>query len=405
VTKDERQQRYGELAVRVGANVQPGQEVVVNALVDHTDVARAVARQAYRAGAKHVVVLYNDLHLRRAAIEFGPQEEVGWSPPYLLDWMRRWGEERPALISLAGNPNPDLLADLDPALVGRAEPREIRATMIETFGKRLLNWTAIPAPTTGWARQVFGEPDLDRLWDAVAVATRLGEDDPVSAWSRHLDRLQARADALNTRSFDAIRFVGPGTELTVGLGSHSRWVCARQETDTGIQHVANLPTEEIFATPDWRRTEGVVRSTYPLVTASTRVSDLELRFSEGRIVDVNASAGAEIVRTQLQTDAQAAFLGEVALVDATSAVSQTGLVFCDTLVDENAACHLAYGNSIRIATNTAAGATAEDLLAAGANVSGIHIDFMIGGPEVDVDGLDTNGSATPLIRSNAWQLS
>jgi aminopeptidase len=404
VTSDERLQRLGELAVRVGANVQPSQDVVVQALVDQYDVARAVAREAYRVGAQHVVVLYNDLHLRRAAIELGPAAELGWSPPYLLDWVRRWGEERPALINLTGNPNPDLLADLDPALVGRADPREIRAAMIGHFAKRHLNWTAIPAPTTGWAAQIFGEPDLDRLWDAVAVATRLGESDPVAAWSEHLDRLQARADALNTRGFDVLRFVGPGTELMVGLGSHSRWICARHETDLGVGHIANLPTEEVFTSPDWRRTEGVVRSTYPLVTASTRVSDLELRFAEGRIVEVNASAGAEIVRTQLAIDEQAAFLGEVALVDGTSAVHQTGLVFCDTLVDENAACHLAYGNSIRIATNAKAEATSEELLAMGANVSGIHIDFMIGGPEVDVDGLDADGSATPLIRGNTWQL-
>ena len=404
MTHEELRRRYAELAVRVGANVQSGQDVVVNALVDHADVVRAVVREAYRVGAQHAIVLYNDLHLRRAAIELGPEEEVGWSPPHLLDWMRRWGDERPALVNLTGNPDPDLLADLDPALVGRADPREIRAVLVGHFATRRLNWTAIAAPTGGWARQIFGEPDLERLWDVVAAATRLDAADPVAAWSEHLDRLQARADALNTRGFDALRFLGPGTELTVGLGSHSRWICARHETDMGIEHVANLPTEEVFATPDWRRTEGVVRSTYPLVTAGTRVSDLELRFAEGRIVEVTASSGADIVRTQLATDAQAAFLGEVALVDGTSAVKQTGLVFCDTLVDENAACHLAYGNSIRLATNAAAAVPREELLALGANVSGIHIDFMIGGPEVDVDGLDGAGSATPLIRGDVWQL-
>jgi aminopeptidase len=266
--------------------------------------------------------------------------------------------------------------------------------------------TGLQSPRlAGWARQVFGEPDLERLWGAIAAATRLDEADPVAAWSEHLDRLLARADVLNARSFDAIRFRGPGTDLTVGLGSHSRWICARHETETGISHIANLPTEEVWATPDWRRTEGVVRSTAPLVTASTRVSDLELRFAEGRIVEVKASAGAEIVRAQLATDEQAAFLGEISLVDGSSAVKQTGVVFCDTLVDENATCHLAYGNSVRMATNVDPEVTREELLSIGANVSAIHIDFMIGGSEVDVDGLDGGGSATPIIRDDVWQLS
>jgi aminopeptidase len=405
VSSNDRLRRYAELTVRVGANVQPDQDVVVMCLIEHAEIARAVVREAYRAGARHVVVLYSDLHVRRAAIELGPEEELGWSPPYLLDWIRRWPEERPALISLTGNPDPDLLADLDSALVGRADPKEIRALMAASISARRFNWSIVSAPNAGWATQVFGEPDVERLWDAVATATRLDEPDPVEAWRAHTERLKAKANDLEARSFDAVRFRGPGTDLTIGLLSSSRWMCATFETETGIEHIPNLPTEEVFTTPDWRRTEGVVRSTLPLVTAGTRVSDLVVRFEGGRIVDVSAATGADIIREQLAVDEQASYLGEVALVDGSSAVKRTGLVFCDTLFDENATCHIAYGTGIPTTLGLAGDASPDELLAHGVNVSAVHTDFMIGGPEVDIDGLDADGHATPIIRGDLWQLS
>ena len=315
LTGDERLRRYAELAVRVGANVQPGQDVVVTCLVEHAEIARAIAREAYRAGAKHVVVQYGDLHTRRAAIELGPEAELGWSAPYMLDWVRRWDEENPALISLTGNPDPDLLAGLDPALVGRSEPKDLRLAYLENIRGRHINWVIVAAPNEGWATQVFGEPDVERLWDAVATATRLFEPDPVAAWKAHAEKLQHRADALNDLGLDALRFSGPGTDLTVGLLSGTRWQCASATTAKGIEFIPNVPTEEVFTSPDWRRTEGTVRSTYPLLTAGTRVSGLELRFEGGKVVEVNADSGAEIIRQQVAADEQAPYVGEIALVD------------------------------------------------------------------------------------------
>jgi aminopeptidase len=402
VTPDERLRRYAELAVRVGANVQEGQDVVVMGLVEHAPIARAVAREAYRAGALHVVILYGDLHLRRAVVELGPESEIGWSAPFILDWVRRWPEENPAVISLAGNPTPDLLADLDPALVGRADPKDIRIAMLENITGRHVNWTIVAAPNEGWATQVFGEPDTERLWDAVAQATRLDQPDPVAAWREHAAMLQSRADALNAHAFDAVQFRGPDTDLTIGLIPGARWMCATFETAKGIEHIPNMPTEEVFTTPDWRRAEGHVRSTRPLVAAGTRVSDLAVRFEDGRLTDVTATSGAEIIREQLVADAQAPFLGEVALVDGSSAVNRTGLTFCDTLFDENATCHIAYGSGIPSVFEEPV--ATDELLDRGINVSGVHTDFMIGGPEVDVDGLDASGSALPILRGDSWQL-
>jgi aminopeptidase len=404
VTADERLERYAQLAVHVGANVQKGQDVVVTALVEHAPMARAVARESYRAGAKHVVVLYGDLHLRRASIELGPEEELSWSPPHLLDWFKRWDEDRPALIALSGNPDPSLLADLDPTRVGKAEPREIQALQLAQIAARRFTWTIIAAPNEGWARQVFGEPDVERLWDAVAAATRLDQPDPVAAWREHAETLQQRASTLTERGFDAIRFRGPDTDLIVGLVPGSEWASASAETETGIEHMPNLPTEEVFTSPDWRRTEGTVRSTAPLIAGGTRVDGLRVRFEGGKIVDVSADSGADIIHEQLAIDEQAPYLGEIALVDGSSAVKKTGIVFYSTLFDENATCHIAFGNGFPSVLD-GSDRSREELLELGVNVSAAHTDFMIGGPEVDVDGLDRDGNATPIIRDDQWQLT
>jgi len=255
---------------------------------------------------------------------------------------------------------------------------------------------------------VLGEAEVDRLWDAVATTLRLDEEDPVAAWRRHAETLQARADALNAARFDAIRFRGPGTDLVVGLLAASRWMCATFETETGIEHIPNLPTEEVFTTPDWRRAEGVVRSTYPLLLpgVGALVEGLELRLEGGEIVEVQAKGdGAEMIRTQLASDERARFLGEVALVDGASRVFQTGLVFKSTLFDENAACHIAWGQGIKGALDGGEELNDDELAARGYNDSVVHTDFMVGGPEVTVLGVERGGTEVPVIDDDAWVLS
>jgi aminopeptidase len=391
-----RHDRYAELAVRVGANVQPGQLVEVIARVEHAEVARAVARAAYRAGARYVDVLYGDQHLRRALIEHADEELLSWTPPWLLERAREVGDERAAVVALTGDAEPNLLADLPGDRVGRARMVELAQESNRQINERLNNWTVVGVPNGGWATQVFGEPDVERLWQVVERCVRLDEDDPVEAWRTHVARLGARARALNEMRIDCVRFRGPGTDLTVGLLPESRWQGCESVTADGLSYVANMPTEEVFTTPDLRRTEGTVRSTRPLSLYGRMVRGLEVRFEGGRIVDVHADEGGDVIDGQLATDPEARFLGEVALVDGTSRIGQTGITFFDTLYDENATCHVAYGSAYAEAV--------EGGLIEGVNDSTVHTDFMIGGPEVDVDAVLRDGTVVPLIRNEDWQL-
>ena len=405
MTPEERLERYAELAVRVGSNVAPGQTLNVGCSIEHAPLARAIARAAYAAGAAYVDVVYADQHVRRELIRHADDETLTWTPPWLLERTRTLADGHGAMILITGDPDPELLSDLDGARVGKARMTALAEENLRLLNERLVNWSIIAYPNEGWARTVFGEPDVERLWDALSKAVRLDEPDPVAAWHEHMDRLVARAAALNARRFDAVHFSGPGTDLTVGLLPESIWKAASFETSWGRRHIPNMPTEEVYTTPDYRRTEGVVRSTKPLGLAGTIVRDLEVRFEAGKVVDVSASSGAEAVRAQLAADEQAPFLGELALVDGTSRVGQTGLVFFDTLFDENATCHIAYGAAVVQNAEGAEEWTIEERLARGVNHATIHTDFMIGGPEVDVDGLAADGSVTPLMRGDVWQLA
>ena len=395
---------YADLIVRVGANVQPGQTVYVNALVEHAPLVRALAESAYAAGARLVDAQYIDMHVRKSFIRHAAEDDLSETTPWQLARIKAMIDGG-AQISIAGEPEPELLADVDQQRLGRARPVEGVTLYLQAVNERALNWTIAAFPTEGQAMQIFGEPDLDRLWDAVAYAVRLDEPDPVAAWRAHTEKLRARCRVLNEHAFDAIRFSGPGTDLTVGLIPATRWLGGGTETREGVFHVANMPTEEVFACPDWRRTEGTVRSTRPLALGGTIVRDLELRFEQGRAVDVSASSGADAVRAQLEIDEFAKHLGEVALVDGESRVGQTGITFFDTLFDENATCHIAYGTGIAFGVDGLEGLGPDEIRERGVNVSAVHTDFMIGGPMVAVDGLTSDGTAVPILREDVWQLS
>ncbi len=401
---EERTRGLARLAVHLGANVAPRQDVVVLAFdIEHAALAREVADVAYRAGAHYVSVLYWDQHVKRSRLLHGDPESLGYAPGWWDRHIEELIERRGAHIVLWGDPHIDLLDDVDPARAGH-DTMPLTGATHAMHGGGEVNWTFVPAPTSAAAERIVGTDDVDALWEVLTPILRLDADDPEDAWRRHMDRLAARADALNERSFAALRFHGPGADLKVGLMDGARWFCARFDTTWGRPMIANMPTEEVFTTPDNRIAEGMVSATRPIpLLGGATIEGLRLRFEDGRVVSVDADRNADALRSVLGSDPGAARLGEVALVDGTSPVGRSGRVFSDILLDENATCHIALGNGYPFTVPDLpgdAGGRAER----GFNVSGIHQDMMIGGPEIAVDGLDAAGNATPILRDDVWVL-
>lgn len=389
-----------ELIVRFGANVQPGQIVAVSLEPGKEPLARAVATAAYKHGAKFVDMSVFDVHVKRARVTNASPDTLDFVPPWYGARARALGEHRAAIVALTGPAAPEAMDGVDPELVGRDMLPMVKES-VEVVNQRTTNWTVAPCPTRGWAKLVHPdiEPDeaLGRLWEQIGHVCRLDAADPAAAWDERLERLSSSAEKLDALRLDKVHFEGPGTDLTVGLLGSSRWKCARISTVDGIVHAANLPTEEVFTTPDPERVDGVVTSTKPLFVAGALVSGLRVRFDDGRAVEIDADRGAETLRALSRKDPGASRLGEVALVDRESRIGSLGTVFFDTLLDENAASHIALGQGLDFGIEGD-----EDLDRV--NRSQLHIDFMIGSDEVAVTGITPDGAEVPLLRDGAWQL-
>jgi aminopeptidase len=397
--------RYAALVVEVGSNVQPGQDVVVLcADVSHAPIARSIAERAYEVGARSVLVEYGDAKVRRAAVLHAPEEALTTPARWQMARVDEWQDAGIALIQLTGNPDPHAYDGLDPRRVVMF-PQEFAARVRQMLTSGAVTWTIVAAPNPGWAAQVFGEPDVDRLWDAVGVAMRLESDDVVDAWRLHRDELAARARQLTGLGLDAVRYHGGGTDLTVGLLPDAIWVGGGLETDAGVPYMPNLPTEEVFTSPHRARADGVISTTRPLVLPpGVLVEDLVVHFEGGRVVDATASRGLDAVLAQLDSDEGARSLGEVSLVQGSSRVRAAGVTFHDTLYDENTGSHVAWGQGFPFTVPGGSSMDEEKLREAGLNFSAEHTDVVIGGPEVEVDGLLPDGSVVPLLRNESWAL-
>jgi aminopeptidase len=396
---DARIESLARLIVEFGANVQPDQVVDVSVDLGKEELARAVAAVAYERGAKFVDVVYYDPHVKRARVVGVREESLEYIPPWWGERLLELGRLHGASIVLAGPAAPHLLDDLDPDRVGRDVYPRLKewGTVIN---ERTVNWCVAPAPTAEWAELVHAdldpEPALERLWDEIGHVCRLDEDDPAGAWRERSAALQDVSARLTALQLDSLRFEGEGTDLTVGLLPTSRWEGGGDATVDGIEHLPNIPTEEVFTAPDPERTEGVVRSTMPLLAYGATIEGLRVRFDGGRAVEIDADRGADAMRAFTSRDDGAARLGEVALVDREGRVGRTGTVFYDTLLDENAASHVAIGD----AYETSVGPGDLDRI----NRSELHLDFMIGGPGVDVTGTTPGGDAVPVLRGGVWQI-
>lgn len=399
--------RLAEVAIRVGLGLRAGQELVMTAPIEALPLARRITEHAYKAGASLVTTLFADEEATLLRFRHGSDDSFDKAQGWLFEGMAAAFRGGAARLAIVGD-NPSLLAGQDPDKVARVNRARSKAYLpaLELITGFHINWNLVSAATPAWARAVF--PDLSedeavaRLWDAIFAASRVDGPDPIAAWDAHNAELIRRREHLDARRYAALRFRGPGTDLTVGLADDHLWSGGASVAKNGITCNPNIPTEEVFTTPHKDRVSGVVRSTKPLSYQGTLIEEIAVRFENGSIVEADARSGVEVLRKVLETDEGARRLGEVALVPHSSPISASGILFFNTLYDENAASHIALGQSYAKCIRDGVGMEEAKLAAKGANKSLIHIDWMIGSGEIDVDGITAAGAAEPVMRRGEW---
>lgn len=399
--------RLAEVAVKIGLQLQPGQDLLITAPLAAVPLVRRITEHAYKAGAGLVTSLYNDEEATLMRYRNAPGESFDRSASWLYEGMAKAFSANTARLAVAGD-NPMLLSSEDPEKVARANKAQSRAYQpaLEKIAGFDINWNIVSYPNPAWAKQVFPDQDAEvavtMLADAIFAASRVDIDDPVSAWREHNAALRKRTEWLNARTFSALHFRGPGTDLTVGLADEHEWHGGASVAKNGITCNPNIPTEEVFTTPHALRVEGHVFSTKPLSHQGTLIENIQVRFEGGKIIEAKATRGEEVFNKVLGTDEGARRLGEVALVPHSSPISASGLLFFNTLFDENAASHIALGQCYSKCFVNGGALTPDEVAARGGNKSLIHIDWMIGSGEIDVDGVNKDGSAVPVMRKGEW---
>lgn len=399
--------KHAELAVRVGLNLQPGQNLIITAPAEALPLVRRIVKAAYKAGAGLVTPILSDEDVTLARFENAADESFDKAPDWLYEGMARAYSQNTARLAITRD-DPTLLSQSDPAKVARANRANVTAykPALKFISEFAINWTIVSYPTLGWAKAVF--PDLDddaaveKLANAIYAASRVDVNDPVLAWQEHNANLAMRAQWLNEQDFDALHFKSAITDLTVGLAEEHEWVGGATRAKNGVVCNPNIPTEEVFTTPHAQKVDGTVRSTKPLAHQGTLIEDIEVRFEGGKIVEASAKKGNEVFQKLIDTDEGARRLGEVALVPHSSPISQTGILFLDTMYDENAACHIALGQCYSKCFKGGDKISEEAVTAQGGNASLIHVDWMIGSADMDIDGITKSGERVPVFRKGEW---
>jgi len=408
LTHETKLDRLAEVAVRVGLGLSPGQELVMTAPLDSLPLVRKITEQAYKAGASVVTTLFTDEEAALLRFRYASSEEIfDRVPDWLYTGIADAYRSGAARLAISGS-NPALLAGQDPKRISRSNLAVSKAMRpaLDLITRHAINWTIVACATPAWARLAFpGETEevaMAQLWDAIFAATRIDVPDPVANWREHNAALQGRARFLNEKRYSALQFKGPGTDLTVGLADDHEWHGGGTTALNGLPCIPNLPTEEVFTTPHKDRVEGTVTSTKPLSYQGMLIEDIQVRFAGGRVVEAKASKGLDILQSMIDSDGGARQLGEVALVPNSSPISKTGLLFWNTLFDENAASHIALGQAYSTCIRGGDKLDGAQLAAKGANDSLIHVDWMIGSGEMNVDGITADGQAEPLMREGEW---
>lgn len=404
---EDKLKQYADVIVQIGLNVRPGQRLLINALTNAAPLVRAVAASAYCAGSPYVDVIWRDEGVNLARFEYAPRDSFDQFSVYFHKAALEHVQNGGAFLSITSE-DPDLLKAQDPELVALAmkTQRQHMKPVNELLHVGGFNWCIVAYPSPSWAAKVFTgetpEQQVEKLWEALFDVTRVGKGDAVAAWKAHVANLQQHMAHLNGRKYDAIHLHGPGTDLTLGLPQGHLWKGGDLETQSGIRHIPNLPTEEVFTLPHRERVDGVVSASKPLSYAGTLIDGIRLKFENGRVVDVHAAAGEEALKKLIDTDEGAAHLGELALVPYTSPVSLSKILFFNTLLDENAASHLALGNAYNMTIDGGEHMDEEAFRAHGGNTSLTHVDFMVGSQQMDVDGITVDGKLEAIMRQGEW---